>query len=72
MPYRYKLWIETGFVGDDAYDEFIETEEPLTEDELQNLALEHFNNQCSYGGFRVDKNDNIIDIDEEEEESEEE
>lgn len=73
MP-RYKLWIDTGFVGDDQMDNIIETDEPLTEDELMDLAQEHFNDTVSYGAYRMNANDEPIDIDAEEndEESEEE
>ena len=37
MPYRYKIFVETGFVGG-GYEKFIESDEPLTEDQVQDMA----------------------------------
>ena len=71
MPYRYKISIDTGYVGSDAMDEIIEVDEPLTEEDLMEMATEHFNNTVSYGAHRIDSNDEEIDIDAEEEESDE-
>lgn len=72
MPYRYKLWIETGYVGDNAYDEIIESDEPIDADELQEMAETHFWNQMSFGVHRINADDEPIDMDAEEEENEEE
>lgn len=70
MPYRYKLWIETGYVGDNAYDEIIESDEPIDADELQEMAETHFWNQMSFGAHRINADDEPIDMDAEEEENE--
>ena len=69
MPYRYKLWIETGF--DDAYDEIIESDEPIDADKLQEMAETHLWNQMSFGAYRINADDEPIDMDAEEEQEEE-
>jgi hypothetical protein len=53
-------------------DEIIEVDEPLTEEDLMEMATEHFNNTVSYGAHRIDSNDEQIDIDAEEEEESDE
>lgn len=72
MPYRYKLWIETGYAGDNVYDEIIESDEPIAEDDLLEMAENHFWNHMSFGGHRINSEDEFIDMDAEEEEDEEE
>lgn len=68
MPYRYKLYVDSGFLGGD-YEKIIESDTCLTEDQVQDMAEQYLEECISYGGVRVDENDEEIDFDAPEDET---
>ena len=50
---KVKLYIETGFGGDDAYDEIIEVDDDISESELDEIAYEHFIDNIFYGWTKI-------------------
>lgn len=54
---KVKLYIETGFVGDDEYNEIIEVDDDISENELDELAYEHFIDNIYYGWTKIEDED---------------
>jgi len=54
MP-RYKLFIETGLQGDEYFNDYVVTDEPLNDEELQELAEANFWSHMSFGWEEVEE-----------------
>lgn len=54
MP-RYKLFIETGLQGDEYFNDYILSDEPLNDEELQELAEANFWSHMSFGWEEVEE-----------------
>ena len=54
---KVKLYIETGFGGDYEYNEIIEVDDDISENELDELAYEHFIDNIYYGWTKIEDED---------------